>query len=139
MQLDDALGSFMQMKEAAKNKLDEVHKSKIELEKESRAIRGELDHNTAGAGALARQITLLRANAAQIQSRQKLINERKARLAALRTRRDSKLEELLELRANRSTERKKIVEDLNEALTPWVKVELEGSAQFTEYTRAIAN
>jgi len=139
MQLDDALGSFMQMKEAAKNKLDEVHKSKIELEKESRAIRGELDHNTAGAGALARKITLLRANAAQIQSRQKLINERKARLAALRTRRDSKLEELLELRANRSTERKKIVEDLNEALTPWVKVELEGSAQFTEYTRAIAN
>ncbi|QLG94773.1 hypothetical protein HZF02_23760 [Pseudomonas yamanorum] len=139
MQLDDALGSFRQMKELAESKLEDIQKSKIELEKESRTIRGELDHNTVGAGALARQITILRANAAQIQSRQKLINERKARLVSLRARRDQKLEELLEIRAGRSVLRKEIVAKLNESLAPWVKVELEGSAQFAEYTRSIAN
>lgn len=137
--LDNAIDSFKEMGSFAGRRLEDVQLSKLELEKESRAIRGELEHNTAGAGALARQITNLRANAAQIQSRQKLISERKIRLQNLRTRRDAKLEELLELRASRTARRAEVVTSLNNALAPWVRVELESSAQFVEYSRAISN
>lgn len=137
--LDGALASFKAMKALATQRLENTSNSKILLEKESRVIRAELENNAAGAGAIARQISLLKSNTAQIQSRQKLIADKKSRLEALRVRRDSKIEELLSVRSSRSDLREKVAERINSALSPWVKVELERSAQFVEYTRSIAN
>lgn len=137
--LEEVLGQFQEMGSLATSRLEDLQGVRLELEKNARAIRIDLDHNATGAGAIARQISNLRANAAQIQSRQKLITERKARLEALRTRRDQKLEELLAIRAQKSSLRKAVIDRLNKELAPWVKVDIEYLAQYGDYTRAIAN
>lgn len=137
--LEEVLGQFQEMRSLSNSRLDDLQAVKLEMEKHARAIRIDLDHNAAGAGAIARQISNLRANAAQIQSRQKLITERKARLESLRERRDQKLEQLLAVRAKKSSLRKMIVDRLNKELAPWVRVDIEYLAQYGDYTRAIAN
>ena len=137
--IEEILTQFKGMSSFATSRLVSLQITRLEMEKEARAIRIDLDHNAAGAGAIARQISNLRANAAQIQTRQKLIAERKARLVSLRARRDQKLEELIAIRAKKSSLRKTVVDRLNKELAPWVKVDIEYLAQYGDYTRAIAN
>lgn len=138
-QLDGALTSFKKMKEAASNKIEKIRVAKIELEKESRALRSELEKNAEGAGALARQISALKSNTAQIQSRQKVLNDRKNRLLSLREKRNEKLDELDDLREKKSSLRQEVISRINKALSPHIRIELDQSAQFVEYTRGISN
>lgn len=138
-ELDEALSKFDLMRKQASEKVDKVRVGKLESEKQSRALRAELEKNAEGAGALARQINILKANTAQIQSRQKLLAERRNRLFMLRARRDEKLNELADLQDRKSSLRQEVVDRINMSLAPHIRVELERSAQYIEYTREIAD
>lgn len=137
--LESVLNEFEEISASAQLRSSQLQTRKLEMEKNARSIRIDLDQNVAGAGAIARNIAHLKANAAQIQSRQKLIMERKSRLDLLRSRRDKKLEELLDIRTKKSSLRKDVVDRLNRELAPWIRVDIEYLAQYGDYTRAIAN
>lgn len=137
--LNVAISTFSAMKSLTDERLENVQASKVTLEQQARELRLELDQNVAGAGAIARQISALKANAAQIQARQKIINDRRLRLRHLRNRRNEKIQTLLEVRGQRSNERNKVILDINTALAPWIQVELQQSAQLSEYARSIAS
>lgn len=138
-QLEHCLSTFKEMKQLAKQRLAENESSRILLEQKARELRQDLDQDVAGAGAIAKQISTLKSHAAQIQARQKIIADRRSRLETLRRRRDEKLNELTEIRAERSVQRMEVIRNINEALAPWVRVELQQSAQLSEYSRSIAN
>lgn len=138
-ELDGVLNKFDVMRKRASEKVDKVRADQFESEKQSRALRSELEKNAEGAGALARQINILKANTAQIQSRQKLLAERRNRLLSLRARRDEKLNELAALQDRKSSLRQEIIDRINLSLSPHIRVELERAAQYIEYTREIAD
>lgn len=138
-ELDAVLNKFDVMRKRASEKVDKVRADQFESEKQSRALRSELEKNAEGAGALARQINMLKANTAQIQSRQKLLAERRNRLLSLRARRDEKLNELAVLQDRKSSLRQEIIDRINLSLSPHIRVELERAAQYIDYTREIAD
>ncbi|WP_447786366.1 hypothetical protein [Pseudomonas germanica] len=137
--LEEALNSFNAMKHLTLERLESLQQARGDLEKDARTLRMELEHNAAGAGSIARQISAFKSNAAQIQARQKVINDRQQRLDTLRQRRDEKIQELIALRSQRSYERRKVIRSINLALEPWIKVEIQESSQVSDYARAIAN
>lgn len=138
-ELNSALSKFDLMRKLASEKVDKVRVDQMESEKRSRALRAELEKNAEGAGTLARQINILKANTAQIQSRQKLLTERKNRLLSLRSKRNEKLDELAALQDRKASLRQQIIDRINLSLSPHIRVELERSAQYLEYTREIAD
>lgn len=137
--LEGISGSFSSMRVTAKERRQVIQANRAELEKEARTIRQELEKSAEGAGVLAREVNLIRSRIAQLQARGKLLSERIARLSALRLRRDQHFSELANVRERRSDLREKATTSISNALAPHVLIKLERSAQYGEYTKAIAN
>lgn len=133
-----AAQAFQSMGGEAKASITDIASKKAVVEKEARGLRADLEKIAAGAGALAKQIGNLKAQIAQFQSRAKVVAERNARLQALRTKRNSKVAELEAIRDKRSTQRAQAASELSKALSPHIKIEVERSAQYGEYTKAVA-
>lgn len=117
----------------------EITNTKIELEKKSRSIRTELDALSQGSGAIARQIATAQTQLAQLQSREKLVEERKGRLMKLREKRNAMLDNLASIRSLRFEARERVARQISESLRPHITIEMERSAQYAEYSQAIAN
>ncbi|MFM0160796.1 AAA family ATPase [Paraburkholderia sediminicola] len=112
---------------------------RVHEEKLARSLRAELDKLVEGSGALERQIAGVQTQVAQMQAREKVSSERKRRLVMLRQKRDGLLDELQAIRDRRYESRATTIASLNKALGPHIKIELERSAQYHEYTKAITN
>lgn len=137
--VDVAAGQFSSLSETALNRIQNLAAKRTEVEKEARMLRTELDKLVEGSGALARQVAGLEKQIAQIQAREKISAERRARLMELRKRRDKHLATLISIRDQRYDQRRQIAEGLTRALGPHIRIELERSSQFGEYAKAIAN
>lgn len=120
--------------EEVRAKLDGV---RVDLEGRSRTIRGELEKVAEGAGAIARQISLVKTNIAQTAARAALIKSRQDRLHEMKIKRDEQLGRLLELRDDRSVLRLEVIKKINEALAPHIKLSLERSSQYSLYANAL--
>ena len=107
------------------------------LETEARALRGEVDKLVEGAGAITRQLSTTRAKIAQLEAVEKVIADRRARLATQRRRRDDLLNDLEAVRDRRFRARVAVAEKLNNALGPRIGVAVEKFGQYGEYTRAL--
>lgn len=138
-ELEGVSGSFSSLQASAEERRQVFQTNRAELEREARTIRQELEKSAEGAGVLAREVNVIQARIAQLQARGKLLSERSARLAALRLRRDKHFSELANVRERRSDLREKAATNISCALAPHVLIKLERSAQYGEYTKAIAN
>nr|WP_246398345.1 AAA family ATPase [Hansschlegelia beijingensis] len=107
------------------------------VEGEARTLRGDVDKLVEGAGAITRQLAATRSRVAQLEALEKVIIDRRSRLASLRLRRDGLLNELEAVRDKRFRARVIVADRLNAALGPRIGVAVEKFGQYTEYTRAL--
>lgn len=112
---------------------------RIQLEDQARAIRGELNALSEGAGATARELATLETSIAQLEAVSALAASRAQEIAALRSKRDQVLKELDEVRAERFNARSAAASAINEELGPKIKIEVDRYAQYADYTRALAD
>jgi energy-coupling factor transporter ATP-binding protein EcfA2 len=130
---------FSALSSLAFSRTEKTAQQRIEQEKIARTLRTELDKLAEGSGTLERQIATLQTQIAQAQSREKIVADRKRRLAVLRSKRDELLATLQGTRERRFEARANIIKTLNKALSPHIRIELERSAQYQDYTKAITN
>ncbi|MBV5350049.1 hypothetical protein JZU71_02500, partial [bacterium] len=103
--LEKTATEFESMAAAAKIAQEAIVSQRVGVENTSRALRTELESLSEGAGKVAREIAGLKSQAAQLQSRQKLLSERVNRLNDSRGKRDKQLDELERIRFQRFTSR----------------------------------
>ncbi len=138
-EIEAVSGEFESLSEVALQRQQELAAKRTEVEKQARLLRTDLDKLVEGSGALARQVAAVETQIAQTQARDRVAVERKARLAELRKRRDQLLGQLQSIRDRRYNERVRIATAITSNLAPQIKIELERSAQYGEYAKAIAN
>lgn len=138
-EIEAVSGEFESLSEVALQRQQELAAKRTEVEKQARILRTDLDKLVEGSGALARQVAAVETQIAQTQARDRVAVERKARLAELRKRRDQLLGQLQSIRDRRYNERVRIATAITSNLAPQIKIELERSAQYSEYAKAIAN
>jgi energy-coupling factor transporter ATP-binding protein EcfA2/O6-methylguanine-DNA--protein-cysteine methyltransferase len=138
-EVDAAAAEFASLSEVASGRQKELAAKRTEVEKQARALRTDLDKLVEGSGALAKQVAAIEMQIAQTQAREKVSVERRTRLVELRKRRDQLLETLQSIRDRRYSERARVAANITKNLSPHIKIELERSAQYGEYAKAIAN
>lgn len=133
-----ALGSgFDALAARARGEREKLVQTRMATEAQARSIRTEVEQSVAGAGAVARQLSQLRTEVAQLLSKRKVVNDRDQRIAQLRARRDDRIKALDAVRANRFDQRAKIASDLTKALSPQIRISVERYGQYAEYNRAL--
>jgi DNA repair exonuclease SbcCD ATPase subunit len=115
----------------------ELVKSRIAVEAQARSIRAEVEQSVAGAGTISRQLSQLRTEVAQLVSKQKVVEDRNQRISQLRTRRNERIKGLDTVRQERFERRKAIAQTLSKALAPQIRVTVERSGQYAEYSKAL--
>ncbi|WP_130909320.1 AAA family ATPase [Pseudomonas mucidolens] len=130
---------FEQIESVSKVRREEISSKHFEVERKARFLRQELDKVSEGTGALSRNISNIKAQIAQIKTRENLLGERRNRLETLRSRRDDAAITLENIRLNRYALRCEVAETINRALKPYVKVEVEQSSQLGEYSKALTD
>jgi DNA repair exonuclease SbcCD ATPase subunit len=137
--IEKAKKAFDLARQLAETRQGELSARKMELEKNSRTLRNELDTLAQGVGAVARQLSNAQMQVVQLQAKEKVVNDRKSQLKKLRLKRNAMLEELESVRAKRSKARETVAQRITAALRPHIQVEMEHSAQYAKYSQAISS
>lgn len=119
-------------------KAAEVQETVDRLNANAVEVRRKVESVHEGAGEAARRLASLRERVAQLESMTKLATQRGAAGAELRKRRDAVLDEIDRQRDQRYSERKSVVESINEELRPQINVRLEKGAQHSSYVAALS-
>lgn len=135
----EASETFKHIEDVSKLRREEISSKHFEVERKARILRLELDKVSEGTGALSRNISIIKGQIAQINTRENLLGERRSRLEILRKRRDEAAAELEDLRLKRYALRCEVANTINQALTPYIRVEVEQSSQLGEYSKAITD
>ena len=130
---------FERLEEESKLRREKISSNNLDVERKARFLRQELDKVSEGTGALSRSIALVKAQIAQVNTRENLLGERRNRLLALRARRDEAVAELESIRLKRYELRCEVAKAINKALGPHVKVEIEQSSQLGDYSKALTD
>jgi DNA repair exonuclease SbcCD ATPase subunit len=112
-------------------------KSRITVEARARSMRAEVEQSVTGAGTVARQLSQLRTEVAQLVSKRKVVEDRDQRIAQLRARRDERIKTLDTVRQERFDRRQKVAKTLTKALAPQIRVTVERYGQYAEYSNAL--
>lgn len=137
--IENLTNDFRDLRSSAISKFDNVKKDLTDLEKQSRSLRSDIDKVVEGSGAIARQITQLNTQIAQLKSREKLLTERKLKMKSIQKIRDERFADLEKIRSERFKLRIEAAKKINENLNPTVKINVEQAALYGDYTNAIAN
>ncbi len=135
----DAIDAFVVVSRNAQEQLSAIQSAKFSREALARPIRVELDQLTQGAGAIEKQLTHVQTKIAELDAKEKIVAERRQRLAASRKHRDERFTQLQKIRARRSELRTQAAATLSRALSPNIKVEIERLAKHDEYANAITD
>lgn len=136
-QVTATLNQFEAIKARGDAQRANLQQQRVRIEGEFRQARAVIDEAIAGAGAVEKQLHDAQAEAARLDVLARHGAERGTRLAAAQTERADLLDQLEKLRSNRFNERKAIVDRLNEALAPNIKVSAQRAAQYGAYTSAL--
>jgi energy-coupling factor transporter ATP-binding protein EcfA2 len=110
---------------------------KIKTEKNAKVIRHELENLSEGAGLIARELFSRKKELSNLLSKENWLLEQKDLLNSLRLRRDEILQSLIKIQDNRFENRKEVINNLNNLLSPFIKLNIEQSSQFEEYKSTI--
>lgn len=131
--------SFDELAKLAEEKTRELRTKRLEIDKSARSIRTDLEKFVEGAGANAKNIVAIRTQLAQLHSKKNIFSERVAKLTALRSKRDVEFEIIESIRTLRFGRRLEIAYKISKDLSPHIKIEVERSAHYSEYTKALTN
>lgn len=137
--IEEASKEFERVEAQSRSRREQISASNVEIERKARSLRMELDKVSEGTGALSRSISIIKSQIAQINTRSNILGERKKRLVALRERRDEAVSELQRIRLERFNLRCGVAENINQSLSPHVKVEVEQSSQLGEYAKSLTD
>jgi hypothetical protein len=113
--------------------------ARIAAEEQARQLRKELEALQAGAGNIARQGQQLRERKAQLAALKAVHDQKGQELALLLAQRSKALDQLDELREARFVGREAAAKQLNNVLTPRVRISVTRSGQFESYAAAIVD
>ena len=116
-----------------------VQNERLALEEQARALRREIEELQAGAGAVMRQAQHLRERKAQLDALSASIASRRARLVQLVETRDRALDRLEEVRRRRYDARLAVIDRLNAALRPRIRLSLTRCGQYSDYGDRLAD
>ncbi len=136
-QLDVANSNMSLISSHCQKQLNITYKEKVKTEKSAREIRYELEKLSEGAGAIARELYTLKNELVKVTSKEKWLKEQYLLLEKLRNRRDEILQSLIRIQDLRFENRKQVINNLNNLLAPFIKLNIEQSAQFDEYKSTI--
>jgi hypothetical protein len=122
------LGQVLQAEQAASRGLEE----------RARDLRRRVESLQEGAGAAARHLAGLREQVAALENLTTVLAERNRRADEVRARRNETLEELDGMREQRFKQRADIARWINDQLRPRIKVAVQRSGLFSDYSKAIA-
>ncbi|MEJ1181338.1 MULTISPECIES: AAA family ATPase [unclassified Pseudarthrobacter] len=111
--------------------------AKAIVDQESRKIRQILESAQAGIGHTTRLVAELEERSGQLQAVHGLLKERLERLRSVTAERDRLYESLDEVRDQIFSERSAIAEDLNDRLSPMVRIRVTKSENASQYRAAI--
>lgn len=111
----------------------------IAAEEQARQLRKELEALQAGAGNIARQGQQLREKKAQLAALKAVHDQKGLELARLLAQRSIALDQLDTLREARFTARESAAKQLNNVLSPRVRISVTRSGQFESYASAIVD
>lgn len=117
----------------------EIARERMAMEARSRALRAEVEQSVSGAGAISRQLAHLQSQVAQLFAKKKIVEERDQRVRQLRLRRDERIKSLDKVRGERFASRAVIATNLNKALGPQIRVNVEQYGQYQDYTKALGD
>ena len=130
-------GKFALLNNQANSAKEKLVKSRLEAEAKSRTLRAEVEKSMAGAGAISRQLSQLRTQAAQLKSKSKVVADRDARVRQLRLKRNERIKTLDAIRLDRFNRRSKVAVQLTKSLAPQIRVAVERYGQYAEYIKAL--
>jgi ATPase subunit of ABC transporter with duplicated ATPase domains len=133
----EAARRFSELSSIAADEYVLAQKARASFEAKSRALRSEVEQSVAGAGAIARRVTQIRTDIAQLLSRKRLVEDRQQRLRHLRARRDDRISQLDAVRTHRYELRTQAAKRLSSALKPQIKVKVERAGQYEAYATAL--
>lgn len=136
-QIEAARDEFHHLARVAKNLGPSLESRKIEVDSQIRKLRMEIEALSEGAGTLSRNLQTLRTKQLKINSQLSLVQDRRARLAELYRQREHHIRRLDKARKARSDARADAARQLNLALNPQIKIEVERFGQYDEYVAAI--
>jgi len=102
-----------------------------------REIRTTVEQLKGGAGAISKKASELRQRIAGLESTQKQIEARLARIKGVRSKRRDVLDQLAALYSSRYLQRKRVAQDLEKRLAPRIKISIAQAADVTHYTEAL--
>lgn len=117
----------------------ENQKGTLPLEEESRTIRRKLEVLQQGAGEVAKKLSIIEQKAGQHSALKGLIKTRSESLKRIQEKRKKLLDELEDIRNERSLSRENTIEKINRELGPRIRVEIERSGINNAYSEAIVN
>lgn len=135
--MSSAVEELLQVKVAAETELAQLGRHRVTVENAFREARQEIDIAMQGAGAVEKNLQVLQHQLSRLDTQARSISERGTRLAELRERRESTLEQLESVRNERYQSRQAIAERLNDALSPRIKVTIHRSARYDQYAKAL--
>ena len=130
---------FKELAGRAESERDKLVKQRLTTEAQARAIRTEVEQSVSGAGTVARQLSQLRTEVAQLISKRKVVEDRDQRIAQLRARRDERVKELDAVRSAKFELRQQVASALSKALAPQIRVNVERYGQYADYNRALTD
>lgn len=117
--------------------LNNLFLQKNSLEEKARNYRGEISKITESAGVVLSRLSQIRTQLSQISSWEQVAKNKAEQLNSIYEQIQSKLGELSNLRAEVFNKRLEVVNELNNSLNPFVKIEVQHSSDQSNYTEAL--
>ncbi|MEA1072191.1 hypothetical protein [Sphingomonas sp. LY160] len=128
---------FSRLETDAREEVAPLLRRRLDIDAKARTMRADIGKVADGAGAVARQLSQVRSELAQVQAREKLVSERRERLRMLRVRRDERLIDLEKIRAERFKRRSEAALEITNALAPQIRIDVVRMGQFADYAKAL--
>jgi len=135
--LSEAAANIQRALSAVGTTQSDRHHHRSRLEDEARKLRQQLEAIKQGAGSAARRVSELRERVGQLEALTDRAARQAAAVASSRSRRDELLDQLDSVRDERFRARDSVAQMLYRRLGPQIKIEIERSGLFAEYTRSI--
>jgi energy-coupling factor transporter ATP-binding protein EcfA2 len=136
-QVRAAADEFDVIRESAAKGVELLRQQEVMVENAFREARAEIESAIEGAGSVEKQLHSALQEIERLDNQARLRASLVARLDSLRESRETLLDDLEDARSQRYHLRKEVSDRLNSALSPRIRVTVQRSAQFREYTMAL--
>jgi energy-coupling factor transporter ATP-binding protein EcfA2 len=119
--------------------LSAIQRARVTLEDKARTLRKEIEGLEKGSGEIAKRGNALREKIASLRATAKLLETRRERYNTVLMNRGKLLDDYEKLHQVRFKKRQQVAADLNNVLSPQIKIEIRQASDYDQYVSAIVN